>query len=91
MPQTNGICERFHMTMLQEFYPLAHRLVIAVQRKRITMSNRNQFVPQFAVALLACGLIASLLPGSAAFYTHAGDIALRDGTGWMEKKLNDHG
>ncbi len=30
------------------------------------MQNRNQLIPQFAAGLLACGLIASLLPGLAA-------------------------
>ena len=44
---------------------LVHRLV-PVQRNRITMSNRNPFVPRKTAALFACGLLASLLPGFAA-------------------------
>jgi hypothetical protein len=40
-------------------------LAVNHQRRRVTMSNRRQFVPQTATVLLACGLIIGLLPGFA--------------------------
>jgi hypothetical protein len=41
-------------------------------KERCAMSNRNQFLPQFAAVLVACGLIPSLLPGFAAAQDGAG-------------------
>jgi hypothetical protein len=40
-------------------------LAVSNQRKRITMPNQVQFVRRTAAVLMACGLIASLLPGLA--------------------------
>jgi hypothetical protein len=50
------------------------------------MSNRNQFVPQFAAVVLAGGLIGSLLPGFAA----AQDLStLEERMQWLFERLTE--
>ena len=45
----------------------------AIRSEKNPMSNRNQFASQFAAAVVACGLFASLLPGFAAAHERAGE------------------
>ena len=45
-------------------------------KERITMKNRHPFVPRFAAAVPACGLILSLLPALAAAQDRSGKPSL---------------
>ena len=65
-PQTNGICERFHKTVLNEFYrvafrktlvPVDRRVVRSVHRHVATKTKRLRMVPHHKPGLPAHGAV----------------------------------
>ena len=43
-PQTNGICERFHKTILQEFYQVAFRRIYrSIEELEVDLDEWNRY------------------------------------------------